>query len=423
MITLELHEVKTGKNKFSNNFKGNRDNRSESFRNSGDDRREESTTVTCSDCGVECKVPFVPRNDRPLFCSDCFRKNKPEDSGNDRYSRDDRGSRYSRDDRGSRYSRDDRGSRYSRDDRGSRHSRDDRREESTTVTCSDCGVECQVPFVPRNDRPLFCSDCFRKNKPEDSGNDRYSRDDRGSRYSRDDRGSRYSRDDRGSRHSRDDRGSRYYRDDRGSRHSRDDRGSRHSRDDRREESTTVTCSDCGVECQVPFVPRNGKPVFCSDCFRQNKPEDSGNDRYSRDDRGSRYSNNRNSSPRRDDSRSKLKSGKFLKKQEAFYSGGSDKFYNTLKEKLFEILGGKVCSSCGFKDERALGFGRIHDENTFDDVRRGGSASSWGKYISDPQLARNELNVLCLNCNELQKPTSPPVNKTKNFTKKNKRFPR
>ena len=201
-----------------------------------------------------------------------------------------------------------------------------------------------------------------------------------------------------------DRGSRYSRDDRGSRHSRDDRGSRYSRDDRREESTTVTCSDCGTECQVPFVPRNNKPVYCSDCFRQNKPQDSGNDRYSRDDRGSRQSSYRDSRSNKDDFRSKKsKSVKFLKKQETFYSGGSEKFYNTLKEKLFEILGGKVCSNCGFKDERALGFGHMfHDEDTFDDVRRGGSASSWGKYISDPNLARNELKVLCLNCNELQK---------------------
>jgi len=113
----------------------------------------------------------------------------------------------------------------------------------------------------------------------------------------------------------------------------------------------------------------------------------------------------------------------LKKQETFYSGGSDKFYNTLKEKLFEILGGKVCSSCGFKDERALGFGHISDEDSFDDVRRGGFASSWGKYISDPELARNEIRVLCLNCNELKKPISTPEKKSNGFEKKKNRFPR
>ena len=153
------------------------------------DNDREDTTVTCADCGDQCTVPFVPRSDKPVYCSDCFRKYKPDDPGNDRPSRDDRGSRYSRDDRGSRYSRDDRGSRYSRDDRGSRIFRDNDRED-TTVTCADCGDQCTVPFVPRSDKPVYCSDCFRKYKPDDSGNDRPSRDDRGSRYSRDDRGSR-----------------------------------------------------------------------------------------------------------------------------------------------------------------------------------------------------------------------------------------
>jgi hypothetical protein len=113
----------------------------------------------------------------------------------------------------------------------------------------------------------------------------------------------------------------------------------------------------------------------------------------------------------------------LKKQETLYSGGSEKFYNTLKEKLFEILGGKVCSSCGFKDERALGFTHIYDEDAFDDIQRGGVASSWGKYISDPDLARTELKILCLNCNELTKPVSRPEKKTEDFKKKRKRFPR
>lgn len=32
----------------------------------------------------------------------------------------------------------------------------------------------------------------------------------------------------------------------------------------------VTCSKCGKQCQVPFRPTEGKPVYCSDCFRQNK---------------------------------------------------------------------------------------------------------------------------------------------------------
>lgn len=30
----------------------------------------------------------------------------------------------------------------------------------------------------------------------------------------------------------------------------------------------TTCSNCGKECEVPFNPTSGKPVFCSDCFEK-----------------------------------------------------------------------------------------------------------------------------------------------------------
>ena len=194
------------------------------------------------------------------------------------------------------------------------------------------------------------------------------------------------------------------------------RSFRNSRDDRGE-STTVTCADCGTQCQVPFVPRTDKPVYCSDCFRKNKPQDS------RDDRGSRSTYRRESS--RDNSRSrKPKNDKFLRKQESFFSNGSDKFYATIKEKLFEILGGKTCSSCGFKDERALGISPILDDISFDNNGRGGAVSSWGKYISSPELAREELKVLCLNCNEIRQPISKPKqDNLKSKQKKSKYFPR
>ena len=28
--------------------------------------------AVCSECGKPCKVPFQPREDRPVYCSDCF---------------------------------------------------------------------------------------------------------------------------------------------------------------------------------------------------------------------------------------------------------------------------------------------------------------------------------------------------------------
>lgn len=30
--------------------------------------------AVCAGCGNPCKVPFEPRGDRPVYCSDCFRR-------------------------------------------------------------------------------------------------------------------------------------------------------------------------------------------------------------------------------------------------------------------------------------------------------------------------------------------------------------
>jgi len=32
----------------------------------------------------------------------------------------------------------------------------------------------------------------------------------------------------------------------------------------------ATCSACGQTAQVPFQPRNDKPVYCSNCFEQKR---------------------------------------------------------------------------------------------------------------------------------------------------------
>ncbi|XUX00853.1 MAG: zinc-ribbon domain containing protein [Dehalogenimonas sp.] len=32
----------------------------------------------------------------------------------------------------------------------------------------------------------------------------------------------------------------------------------------------AVCAACGKETQVPFEPRNGRPVYCSDCFAKSK---------------------------------------------------------------------------------------------------------------------------------------------------------
>ena len=47
---------------------------------------------------------------------------------------------------------------------------------------------------------------------------------------------------------------------------RDDRSSFRSNAPR--EMFKTTCSNCGKECEVPFKPTTGKPVYCSDCFEK-----------------------------------------------------------------------------------------------------------------------------------------------------------
>jgi CxxC-x17-CxxC domain-containing protein len=37
------------------------------------------------------------------------------------------------------------------------------------AVCDNCGQNTQVPFLPRQDRPVYCSDCFSKMKPARSG--------------------------------------------------------------------------------------------------------------------------------------------------------------------------------------------------------------------------------------------------------------
>lgn len=119
--------------------------------------------------------------------------------------------------------------------------------------------------------------------------------------------------------------------------------------------------------------------------------------------------------------SRQRKEKDSRKLEKYYSNGSKKFYDTVKEKLFVILGGKICDSCGFRDSRALGFTYKGDPDTFNQIKRGGFAASWGKYISNPDLARKEIQITCLNCNAIREPQIK--NSKKEFKKKSKFFPR
>jgi CxxC-x17-CxxC domain-containing protein len=39
------------------------------------------------------------------------------------------------------------------------------RRQMFPATCAQCGKATEVPFQPRGDKPVYCSDCYRKTRP------------------------------------------------------------------------------------------------------------------------------------------------------------------------------------------------------------------------------------------------------------------
>ena len=38
--------------------------------------------------------------------------------------------------------------------------------EMHKAICAECKKECEVPFKPSGDKPVYCRDCFQKHKPK-----------------------------------------------------------------------------------------------------------------------------------------------------------------------------------------------------------------------------------------------------------------
>ena len=53
---------------------GRRDRRSDDGFGSFDRGPREMHSVVCAECGKDATVPFKPRGDRPVYCSDCYSK-------------------------------------------------------------------------------------------------------------------------------------------------------------------------------------------------------------------------------------------------------------------------------------------------------------------------------------------------------------
>jgi CxxC-x17-CxxC domain-containing protein len=105
-------------------------------------------TLTCRDCGNPFTFTageqefFVQKGfvNAPSRCTECRSVRKARTGGTSYDS-----------DRG-----------YSSGGYGSSYSRGPR--EMFSATCSECGQTAQVPFQPRNDKPVYCSSCFEQKR-------------------------------------------------------------------------------------------------------------------------------------------------------------------------------------------------------------------------------------------------------------------
>ena len=92
----------------------------------------EDKTLECSDCGntftfsVEDQEFFQSQGytNEPKRCPECRQARKSQRYGNSGYG--------------------------------------DRPRQMFPAVCAECGKETEVPFEPREGRPVYCSDCYRK---------------------------------------------------------------------------------------------------------------------------------------------------------------------------------------------------------------------------------------------------------------------
>jgi CxxC-x17-CxxC domain-containing protein len=113
-------------------------------------------TLVCRDCGNNFTFTageqdfYASRGySEPQRCPDCRAAKKASRGGGDSYSSSSYGS--------SSYGS---GGGYGGSSSGGGYGRERAPRQMTQVTCSNCGKETEVPFVPSGDRPVYCSDCY-----------------------------------------------------------------------------------------------------------------------------------------------------------------------------------------------------------------------------------------------------------------------
>ena len=111
-------------------------------------------TLTCRDCGMD----FVFTSGEQEFYAQKGFTNEPTRCPSCRQQRKGGGGGRSG---GRGYSS---GGYDDRESYGSRGGYNSGPREMHTTTCASCGREAQVPFVPRGDKPVYCSDCFQQQR-------------------------------------------------------------------------------------------------------------------------------------------------------------------------------------------------------------------------------------------------------------------
>ncbi len=134
-------------------------------------------TLTCRDCGTAFtftagEQEFYAQkgfDNEPTRCTNCRQARKQSRNsgggGYDSYSSGGGG--------GYGGGRDSYSSGGSYGGGGGAYSSDRGQREMHTTTCSQCGRDAQVPFVPRGDKPVYCSDCFQSQRPARNNNSRW----------------------------------------------------------------------------------------------------------------------------------------------------------------------------------------------------------------------------------------------------------
>ena len=100
-------------------------------------------TIECSDCGANFTFSVSEQEffqskgytNEPKRCPECRDARKTQRQGNTGYSG------------------------------GNSYSTGYSQRQMFPATCAECGKKTEVPFEPRGDKPVYCSDCYRKVRP------------------------------------------------------------------------------------------------------------------------------------------------------------------------------------------------------------------------------------------------------------------